>query len=340
MIMKIILDCYGGDNSPFAQVEGAVNAINKSDELSVVLVGKADEIKKELDKYRFDEGRIEVLNANDVITCDDKPTTSIREKTNSSLSVAFDLLKHDEQTCAMVSSGSTGAILAGSILKIGRIKGISRPCLAPFLPTFEKNKSVMLVDCGANADCKPVNLLHFALMGSIYYRNVFGNKTPKVAILSIGTEEEKGSELSKEAYRLVKNLPGIDFCGNIEGRDILSGNYDVVVSDGFSGNVALKASEGAIMLAMKTIKREIKSSFISKIGALLMKKQFANVKKQMDYNQFRGAVVLGCAKPVIKAHGSSNATAIEIALMQALEVVKCGLIDGIKSEVELIGSEE
>lgn len=328
--MKIILDCYGGDNSPFAHVEGAINAVNKNKDLFVTLVGKSSEISAELEKYEFNEDQIEILNADEVIDCNDKPTSAIREKNNSSLCFSYDLLKHDDSYKAMVSSGSTGAILAGSIMKLGRIKGISRPALAPLLPTADGEKLAMLIDCGANVDCKPINLLHFALMAGVYYRDVLKVKLPKVAILSNGTEDEKGNELSKSSFELIKNLKDIEFCGNCEARDILSGKFDIIISDGFVGNVALKASEGAIMLCLKTIKKEIKASFWAKIGYLFMGKAFSKVKKKMDYNSFGGAVVLGADKPIIKAHGSSNAIAIEAALNQAYEVSKGEITEKIK----------
>lgn len=336
--MKIIVDCFGGDNSPFVQVKGAINVISKTKEFSIVLVGKANEINSELAKYEFDESRIEVLNADEVISCDDKPTSAIKEKVNSSLVVSLDLLKHDSDCKALVSAGSTGAILVGSVMKIGRIKGISRPSLTPLLPSAVKNKRVMLVDCGANAECKAVNLLHFALMGSVYFREILGVNKPKVAILCNGTEEEKGTELTKEAFQLVKTMPNIDFKGYCEGRDIFTGEYDVIVTDGFSGNIALKTAEGSINLCFKVLKNEIKSSFISKIGALLSKKSFKNVKKSLDYNSFGGAVVLGADMPIIKAHGSSSELAIECAIYQAYDVVKNDIVGKIKQGLVDIGS--
>lgn len=335
--MKIILDCFGGDNSPQAHVLGAIQAIKENEDLTVVLVGDAEKIAVELEKYDFNESQIEVLNATDVIGCDEKPTLAIREKVNSSLVVALDLLKHDEECGALVSSGSTGAILAGAIMKIGRIKGISRPALTPLLPTLTDGR-MMLVDCGANADCKPVNLLHFGLMGAVYFRQVMGVKTPRIALLSNGTEDEKGNELTKAVFPLLKELKDVQFVGNCEARDILSGKFDIVVCDGFSGNIALKASEGAINLCLKTIKTEVKKSFIAKLGALLMKKQFGVIKKKMNYNSFGGAVVLGADRNIIKAHGSSNEIAIKASILQAMAVAKGDLIGKIKAGLTEIES--
>ncbi len=338
--MKVILDCYGGDNSPFAQVEGAVNAVKDNKDLFVTLVGKESELTTELSKYSYNKNQIDIVNADEVISCEDKPTQAIREKKQSSLVVSYGLLKNNDEYGAMVSSGSTGAIIAGSIMKLGRIKGISRPALAPLLPTYIDGKVAMLIDSGANVDCKPINLLHFALMGSVYYKNVLGVEKPKVVILSNGTEDEKGNELSKASFELIKDLEGIDFCGNCEARDILSGKYDVIVADGFVGNTAIKASEGAIMLCLKTIKKEIKASFWAKIGYLFMGKAFSKVKNKMDYNSFGGAVVLGADKPIIKAHGSSNAVAIKASLLQAYNVCNGGITDKIKQGLEGIKNVE
>lgn len=337
--MKIIVDCFGGDNSPQAQVIGAVESTKLMQGFDVVLVGKTDQINAELEKLDFDENRIEVLNADEVLSCEDKPTVAIREKKESSMVKAFDLLKNDEECVAMVSSGSTGALLAGAVLKIGRIRGISRPALAPTLPTITK-KGVMLIDCGANADCKPINLLHFALMGSSYYRNFLGVEKPKVGILSNGTEDEKGNELTKASFELIKNLKNIEFVGNIEARDILSGNVDVVVSDGFSGNVALKSIEGGISMFSKVLKQEIKKSFFAKIGAIFMRKQFKNIKSIIDYNSFGGAVILGVEKNIIKAHGSASNEAIKVAVLQAVNVANKQVIDCIKQGLSEIGEIE
>ncbi len=332
--MKIVLDCYGGDNSPKAHVKGAVDALKENKELKVTLVGKSQEIEKELSLYDFDETRLDVLNAEEVITCEEVPTSAIRTKKNSSLCVALDLLKHDEDYGCLISSGSTGAILAGGIMKIGRIKGISRPALAPLLPT-QTSSMVMLIDSGANVDCKPENLYQFALMGSVYFREYFGIEKPKVAILSNGTEDEKGCQLSKAAFELIKDMPNIDFCGNMEARDILSGEYHVVVCDGFYGNIALKSLEGAVKMCLKSLKQEIKKSFFAKFGALFMKGAFSKLKTKMDYNAVGGAVFLGVEKPIIKAHGSSNDLTIKNALLQAYAVAKSGIGEKIKNGLKI-----
>ncbi len=332
--MKIVLDCYGGDNSPKAHVKGAVDALKENKELMITLVGKSQEIQKELELYDFDEDRLDVLNAEEVITCEEVPTSAIRTKRNSSLCVALDLLKHDENYGCLISSGSTGAILAGGIMKIGRIKGISRPALAPLLPT-QSSSMAMLIDSGANVDCKPENLYQFALMGAVYFREYYGIEKPKVAILSNGTEDEKGCALSKAAFELIKDMPNIEFCGNMEARDILTGNYHVIVADGFYGNIALKCCEGAIKSCLKSLKSEIKKSFFAKIGALFMKGAFSKLRTKMDYNAVGGAVFLGVEKPIIKAHGSSNDLAIKNAILQAYSVANSGISEKIKNGLNL-----
>ena len=230
--MKVVVDAFGGDNAPLEVVEGAVNAVKANKDLTVILCGDEAKIKEILNGRTE---RIEIVHASEVITNDDAPTVAIRQKKDSSLVRAFDILKEDESVIGLVSAGSTGAILSGAIMKIGRIKGISRPALAPILPT-KKGSDVIIIDSGANVDCKSINLLHFAIMGSAYYSIVENVKSPKVALLNNGSEEHKGNELVKETYPLMKKLP-INFVGNCEGKEVMSGDVDVIVTDGFAGNV-------------------------------------------------------------------------------------------------------
>lgn len=335
--MKIVVDCFGGDNSPKAQVEGAIQALNAQKGFDLVLVGDKEKINNELETLEFDESRVEVLDAPDVITCDDKPTVAIKEKKNSSMVLAYDLLKHDEDCAALVSSGSTGALLCGSIMKIGRIKGISRPCLMPVLPTFIDGKKVLLVDAGANAECKPVNLLHFAIMGKVYSQHVLKVEKPVVGLVCNGTEQDKGNELTRQSYELIDNAMHDNFVGNIEARELFSGKYDVVVCDGFTGNAVLKSSEGAIKFVLKSLKTSIKSSFLAKIGYLFMKKLFSEVKHKLDYNEFGGALVFGIDKVVIKAHGSATSATIKAAVVQAYEVAQNKVLDKIKEHLSING---
>ncbi len=255
--MKIVVDVYGGDYAPSEILKGAVMALNCEKPISLVLTGKEEEIKKELALLACDMSRVEILNADEVITNDDVPTAAIKNKKNSSLVVALNALKAREDIVGLVSAGSTGAVLAGGIFLLGRIKGVSRPALAPLLPTVTDG-NVLLIDCGANVDCKPVNLVDFAVMGSEYMKCVCGVESPRVALLSNGVEDKKGNELNKEAFPLLK-AADINFVGNMEARDCLSGNYDVLVTDGFAGNIALKSLEGSAVSILSVLKSEIKS---------------------------------------------------------------------------------
>lgn len=330
--MKIIVDAFGGDNAPVEIVKGAVAAINNSPDVTVVLTGKQKEIEAILSECVFNNKQIEIIDCSDVITNDDVPTVAIKEKTQSSLVVAIDRLKSDDEIKALVSAGSTGAVLAGSLLRLGRINGIKRPALAPLLPTIMQGH-VMLVDCGANVDCKPEYLCQFAVMGTAYMKYVYGIENPKVGLLSNGTEDKKGNELTKAAFQLLKETPNIHFVGNIEARDNLSGKVDVIVCDGFAGNIALKASEGVSELVFSCMKEEIYKSALCKFGAMLMKPALRRVKKRMDYNQAGGAIFLGVEKIVIKSHGSSRSVAICNSILQAKAMADAGIIEHIKAAV-------
>ena len=329
--MKIIVDGFGGDNAPGEIVKACVMAIEEFKDLEIIITGQTDAIKACLEENGYTGNRIEIVEAPDVISCDDEnPAMQIRLKPNSSLVVGLNLLRQDDDAKALVSAGSTGAVLSGGFLKVGRIKGVSRPALAPTLPSKDDNKGVVLLDCGANVDSKPINLCHFALMGSIYYSKMYGVENPKVALLSNGTEDAKGNELTKEVFEMLKKLP-INFVGNMEARDLLSGKYDVVVSDGFAGNVALKATEGAAMFVLKTLKEKIKSSFSAKIGALLLKSTFKELKAKLDYKQYGGSLFLGCKKNIFKAHGDSKAPAFLACIRQAVKATE----KDVNAEIEL-----
>lgn len=338
--MKIIVDGYGGDNAPFEIVKGCLQALNEIDDLNIVLTGKEKELKDCLKRLNYNGDKIEIINANSVISCDDEnPAMLIKSTPDSSIVVALEHLKQRKDIDAMISAGSTGAVLAGGILKIGRIKGVSRPGLAPTLPTKIKNKSVLLIDCGANADCKPINLCHFAMMGSVYYSAMHNVEKPKVALLNVGVENAKGNMLTKETFKLLKKCP-INFVGNIEARECLSGEYDVLVADGFSGNLTLKAIEGTVSFVLDNLKKAIKSSFSSKIGYLFMKKSFNKLKSTLDYKQYGGSQFLGCKKPIFKAHGNSDAESILIVIRQAVKVAKNNVNDKIEELVNSVHIEE
>lgn len=312
--MKVVIDAFGGDFAPVEIVEGAVKAVKCDKNLTVVLTGDEFKIKDVL-KDRTE--RIEIVHASEVITNDDAPTLAIRQKKDSSLVKAFDLLKEDENVIGLVSAGSTGAVLAGAIMKIGRIKGISRPALAPFLPTVKEGKNVLVCDSGANVDCKSEHLLHFAVMASAYYSIMNNIESPKVGLLNNGAEEHKGNELVKETYPLMKQLP-INFIGNVEARETMSGDVDVIVTDGFAGNVLLKSVEGVGGAISAMLKKEAKKNLFSLIGTLLMGK-FKGLKNKMDVKKYGGAPFLGCKKLVVKTHGTANR---EVVCNTILQVVK------------------
>ena len=314
--MKILVDAFGGDNSPIEVIAGSVLAVNENNQIEVVLVGKRDVIEKCLKEFSYDKNRISILDADDVISCEEEPTVAIRSKPNSTICVAFKALKEQDDLKAFVSAGSTGAVLVGATLKLGRIAGVNRPALCPVLPTKIDGKTVILADSGANADCKPINLCQFAIMTSVYAESL-GVKNPKIALLSNGTEDEKGNALNHEVFPVLKQMKTINFVGNVEARDILSGEVDVVIADGFSGNIALKAMEGAINMLLSEIKSTIYSSLKTKIGGLFLKKSLKKIRNKLDYNKKGGALFIGVKKPVIKVHGSSKREAFKCAILQA-----------------------
>ena len=328
---KILIDAFGGDNAPEEIIKGSLQALTEKQGFTAVLIGDEDKINAILSGYDYDKSRVEIIDAKEVITCEEEPTVAIRLKPNSSICVAFKELKENEQAKAFVSAGSTGAVLVGATLKLGRIRGINRPALCPVLPTKIDGKNVFLMDSGANADCKPINLCQFALMGTAYAETM-GVENPKVALLSNGTEDEKGNALNHEVFPILKQMKGINFVGNIEARDILSGEYDVVVADGFSGNVALKATEGAVNLLFGEIKGCIKG-FWGKLAGLMLKGKLKKLKNKLDYTKKGGALFIGVEKPVIKAHGSSKALAFKNAVLQAVDFAEKSVPEKIKEKL-------
>lgn len=304
--MKILIDAFGGDNAPEEIVNASLLALYKHKNLKITLVGKSEIIQDFLHGKKYDQSRLNIVDAREVITCEESPVDAIRTKKDSTIVRGIELLKDKpDEYSGFVSAGSTGALLSASVLKLGRIKGVVRPALAPLLPTA-KGTPVMLIDAGANMDVKPVNLVQFALMGHTYMNKVLGISKPRVALLNVGTEEAKGNELTKATLPLLKQLP-INFVGNMEARDFLSGNYDVVVADGFDGNVLLKSTEGACKILLKEIKGAMLGSLSGKIGALFLKKSLKKVIKKFDYEGLGGSVLLGAKGVVIKGHGSSKA---------------------------------
>ncbi|MBO5926541.1 MAG: phosphate acyltransferase PlsX [Clostridia bacterium] len=327
--MKILIDAFGGDNSPLEVIKGAVDYVAEGGKYEVCLVGLEDIINKTIDKNGLSRKNLSVLNATEVISCEESPTEAFRKKPNSSICVGLDALKLEDYG-AFVSAGSTGALLTAAVFKSGRIKGVSRPALATLLPNV-KGGVTMFLDCGANADCKPQNLIHFAVMADVYMKTVGGVKNPKIGLLSNGTEDKKGNELIHAVNPALKSIKSINFLGNIEGRDILSGDYDIVVTDGFSGNIALKSLEGAIMSLLTVMKANIKASLKASLGyKFFMKKAFKKTVKALDYNSQGGAVFLGVKGVVVKSHGSSKAIAFKNSLFQAEEAISYN----INSEIE------
>ena len=332
--MKIVVDAFGGDYAPHEIVLGCIEAINRNPDINLVLAGDKEQLEKEFMQDMYANDRIEIIHAPDIISNNDHPAMAIKQKPSSSIVVAYDYLRTNDDAIGLISAGSTGATLTGAILKLGRIKNVSRPALAPILPTMTGGQ-VLLCDCGANMDCKPINLLHFALMGNAYMK-AQGVKEPKIALLNVGTEDEKGDELTKETFNLLKSNKTINFVGNVEARDVLKGNVDVVVCDGFAGNVCLKTIEGTVELLMGTIKKNVKASPWASIGyALFMKGAFKKVKGVLDYKKFGGAPLLGTAKIVIKCHGNSKANSIANAIEQVVTLHKNGMIENISEAVQV-----
>lgn len=323
-MVKIIVDAFGGDNSPYANVEGAIKAIKEIEDLHVTFTGNEEILKQELAKYDYDAERVGIINATEIITCEDKPTDAVRIKKDSSLVKAIDYLRTTEDVSALVSSGSTGAVLAGAVLRVGRINGVKRPAFCPILPNVNGG-IVAICDSGANVDCSAEQLVQFAVMGSVYLEKTYGIDAPRVALLNNGTEDTKGDALRKETFALLKNAPSLNFVGNMESRDLLSGGYDLIVCDGFAGNVLLKSTEGACLEMLKLLKKTLTKGFKNKMGALLLKKDIYKLKDFMDYNNYGGGVMLGAAKTVIKAHGSSKAKSIYECCKQAYAMEKASV---------------
>lgn len=323
----VALDVMGGDNGISENIKGAVDASKAYEKIKIILVGKEEEIKKELAKHSYDKNRIEIKNATEIIEVCDVPTIAIKEKKDSSIVVGLKLLKEDKAS-AFVSSGSTGALLTGATLIIKRIKGIERPALASLVPN-EKGGYTFLVDAGANMECKASYLPSFAKMGKIYVENLMGVQNAKVGIINVGSEKGKGDTFTKEAYELLENTPSINFVGNAEGREVVTGDFDVIVCDGFVGNVILKTCEGVAKIFGNIIKKEIKSKFSYSLGGVLCKGAFDNVKKRFDYREIGGAPFLGLKALVVKAHGSSDAKAIKNAIGQSYKFIEANIVEKI-----------
>ena len=315
-MIKILVDCFGGDHSPQAPVAGALAALAANPDLYLILTGDETRLKAELAGKAYDTARLEIVHAPEVIGCDEKPTDVIRLKRNSSMMKAIILLRDRDDIAALVSTGSTGALVTGALVRLGRIPGVIRPAFCPLLPTMDGG-IVGICDSGANPEVTPAHLRQFAIMASLYLENVYGVTRPRTALLNVGKEPEKGDDIRRETYQLLKDTPSVNFVGNMESRDLLSGAYDLVVADGFSGNVLVKTTEGTAIELLKKLKKDIYSRTVYKLGALLMKKMFQEEKEFMNYQNYGGSVLLGTSKVVVKGHGSSKAVAVEKCIEQA-----------------------
>ncbi|MCL2822135.1 MAG: phosphate acyltransferase PlsX [Firmicutes bacterium] len=330
--MKILLDCFGADNDPKELIYGAVLATKECDKITPVLCGDKEIILSALKSLSADPSAFEILDAKQVVTNDDSPTDAFKTKKDSSLIKGFEQLSADPDAHALISAGSTGAILTGATFIIKRLKGVLRPTLVPTLPTTKTNRFA-IADSGANVDCKPEYLVQFAIMASAYMTAVYGIDNPRVALVSIGAEDKKGNELTKAAFELLKNSP-VNFVGNVEARYAMSGDIDVFVCDGFVGNVLLKSIEGTAKAMGTMIKEAAHHSFCTKIGALFMKKGLTKMKQKVDYQGKGGAPLLGLNKVVIKCHGTANAATIKSAFLQAKAMVDSDLIQTIGKRLD------
>lgn len=332
--MKILIDAMGGDNSPDEIIKGCVQTVDEL-ESEIILIGDESKINEKVkDFYGKDSiaevnPKLTVKNASEVISNHESPTEAIRSKKDSSMVVGFKMLK-DGEGDVFISAGSTGAFMAGGLLLVGRIKGIDRPALCPILPSHS-GKGFMLIDSGANTNCRPNNLLQFAQMGSVYMKNVKHVENPVVGLLNIGAEEGKGNDLMKETYIKLDEDQSINFYGNVEGRYMFDDDVDVVVTDGFTGNVALKTIEGMGLMITKLLKEELTKSWWSSFLTLLLKPYLKKFKKRMDYSEYGGALLLGIKKPMIKCHGSANAKIVKFTLHQAEEFAKNNVVQGIET---------
>ncbi len=330
-VITVAVDAMGGDNAPGEIIQGAVLAVQEKKDLKVTLVGKEDVIRSGLQEYNYDSNQIEIVHADEVITNNESPVIAIRRKKNSSIVTALNLVKNGGAD-AFVSAGSTGAVLAGGQLIVGRIPGVERPPLAPLIPTL--NGVSLLVDCGANVDARASHLVQFAKMGSIYMEHVVGIKNPKVAIVNIGAEEEKGNQLVKETFPLLKNCTDINFIGSIEAREIPYGAADVIVCEAFVGNVILKLYEGLGSALITKIKQGLMSSMKSKIGALLSKPALKETLKDFDASRYGGAPMLGLKGLVVKTHGNSKSIEIKNAILQCVSFTEQSINDKILNNLK------
>ncbi len=331
---KIVIDAMGGDFAPKQQVLGAVEALKKDKDLYLILCGDEAQIKAELNACKYDSSRLEIVHTTEVIGMEEVPTKAVKTKKDSSTVVAFRLLKEGKAD-GLVSSGSTGAVLTAGVLILGRLKGVSRPALCPIIPNH-RGGGTFLCDCGANLECKPINLVHFALMASAYAQTVYGIEKPSVGLLNNGTEDHKGLLLQQESNALLQKIDCIHYAGNREGRDIMFGDVDVMVADGFTGNIAMKSVEGCGKAVSTIMKREFKRNPFTMLCALLSGKILKNIKKGLDYEGVGGAMFLGLTKAVVKGHGNSKARSFAVSIAQAASAARGNMTAKIKDMIDSV----
>lgn len=327
--MRIILDGMGGDNAPGAVVEGAVLASKEIDH-EIVIIGQEELIKQELKKYKYNHEKITVADAREIITNDEAPVRAVRSKKDSSIVKGINMVKSGDGDI-FISAGSTGALLSGGLFILGRIQGIDRPALASIYPIVG-GEADLLIDAGANSECKPNNLLEFGIMGNIYMEKVVGRTSPRVGLVNIGTEAAKGSTLTKAAYELLEQS-NMNFIGNVEAREVPKGACDVIVCDGFTGNVILKLTEGLAWNILQVIKKKFTDGVKAKLGAALLIDKLGELKKEFDYSEYGGAPILGVKGPIVKMHGSSNANAVKNTIVKGIPFVEGKVIETIQNSV-------
>lgn len=335
--MRIILDGMGGDKAPLEIVKGAVEASSKIDH-QIVIVGREDEINAELAKYNYDESKIQVVHASEVIENEDSPVKAIRRKTDSSMVKGLTMLK-DGEGDLFISAGNTGAYMAGSLFILGRIPGIDRPAISSIYPIAGGALPSIIVDAGANSECRPSNLLEFAIMGSLYMEKVMDRKNARVGLVNLGVEENKGTTVTKAAHKLLKEAD-LNFIGNVEARDVPKGACDVIVCDGFTGNIILKLTEGFAWNLLKTMKKKFTDGLSAKMGAVLLAGKVKEIKDEFDYSEYGGAPILGVNGHVIKIHGSSGATAVKNAIIKGIPYAQENVVGRITSAMEGVDVEE
>lgn len=327
--MKIILDGMGGDHAPAAIVEGAVQASKEIDH-EIHIIGQEELINAELSKYKFNPDKIFVIDAREVITNDDAPVRAVRSKKDSSIVKGINMVKNGEGDI-FISAGSTGALMAGGLFLLGRIQGIDRPALASVYPILG-SKASLLLDAGANAECKPNNLLEFGIMGNIYMEKVLGRENPRVGLVNLGAEAAKGNTLTKAAYELLEQSH-LNFVGNVEAREVPKGACDVIVADGFTGNVILKLTEGLAWNILQTMKRKFTDGVKAKLGVALLLDKIGELKKDFDYSEYGGAPILGVKGPIVKMHGSSSANGVKNTILKGIPFVEGKVVETIQNSV-------